>query len=523
MLVLEAFHIKHYIQDRLLLDVGQLQIHQDDRIGLVGRNGSGKTTLFEILTKTISPEEGTVTQYSTCELIPQLKRVDSIKSGGELTKVYIQKALDKRPNLLLADEPTTNLDTRNIEMLERILKDWQGAFIIVSHDRAFLDALCTTIWEIDDAAINIYQGSYSNFIEQKNRLEKEQEREYEKYIKKKKQLEAALELQEQKAQRATKKPKNVSPSDARILGVKTHYANKQKKLRKSSKAMKKRIEQLNKVDKPKDHPPITMNLVNEETLKGRIILQIDDVVAEVNDRVLWKIKHFDMKNGDKLALIGDIGSGKTTLIKKIIKRVDGITISPAVKIGYFSQNLDILNENQTILENVSSTSNQSETLIRIILARLQFFRDDVYKQIKILSGGERVKVALAKLFVSHVNFLILDEPTNFLDIESIQALEEFFYSYKGSILLVSHDRRFIEKTAHRIMDIQNKKINVFEGTYQQFKLEQSPKNQEQSRKRDKKLLLETKISEVLSLLSIAPSEELEKEFQSLLKEKKELD
>src|SRR5690625_254836 len=270
MLVLEAFHIKHYIQDRLLLDVGQLQIHQDDRIGLVGRNGSGKTTLFEILTKTISPEEGTVTQYSTCELIPQLKRVDSIKSGGELTKVYIQKALDKRPNLLLADEPTTNLDTRNIEMLERILKDWQGAFIIVSHDRAFLDALCTTIWEIDDAAINIYQGSYSNFIEQKNRLEKEQEREYEKYIKKKKQLEAALELQEQKAQRATKKPKNVSPSDARILGVKTHYANKQKKLRKSSKAMKKRIEQLNKVDKPKDHPPITMNLVNEETLKGRI-------------------------------------------------------------------------------------------------------------------------------------------------------------------------------------------------------------------------------------------------------------
>src|SRR5699024_6461285 len=126
MLLLEAFHIKHYVQDRLLLDIYHLQVHQNDRIGLVGRNGNGKTTLLEILSKTISPEKGTVTQYSTCELIPQLKQVNSTKSGGELTKKYIQKALDKKPNLLLADEHTTNLDTSNIEALEGILNNWNG-------------------------------------------------------------------------------------------------------------------------------------------------------------------------------------------------------------------------------------------------------------------------------------------------------------------------------------------------------------------------------------------------------------
>src|SRR5690625_2046341 len=357
MLLLEAFHIKHYVQDRLLLDIAHLQVHQNDRIGLVGRNGNGKTTLLEILSKTNSPEKGTVTQHSTCELIPQLKQVTSTKSGGELTKKYIQKALDKKPNLLLADEPTTNLDTSSIEALEGILNDWNGAFIIVSHDRAFLDSLCTSIWEIDDGIINIYQGNYSNFIKQKERLRKEQEREYEKYVSKKQQLKAAAELTEQRAQRATKKPKNVSASEARIKGVKTHYDNKQKKLRSSSKALEKRIEQLPSVEKPKVIPPIQMNVINEDTLQGRFVLTMDDVIAKVGGRILWRINRLDVKNGDKIALIGDIGSGKTTLVKKILQQANqanGITISPAVKIGYFSQNLDVLNENQTILENVSS-------------------------------------------------------------------------------------------------------------------------------------------------------------------------
>lgn len=167
MFLLEANHIKYYVQDRLLLDVDQLQIHQNARIGLVGRNGSGKTTLFQMLAGKISPEEGNVIQRTRCELLPQLKRTDTTKSGGEVTQEYVQKALMKDAELLLADEPTTNLDTEHIEWLEKKLKSWQGAFIIISHDRAFLDALCTTIWELNEGKIKEYTGNYSDYVKQK--------------------------------------------------------------------------------------------------------------------------------------------------------------------------------------------------------------------------------------------------------------------------------------------------------------------------------------------------------------------
>lgn len=198
----------------------------------------------------------------------------------------------------------------------------------------------------------------------------------------------------------------------------------------------------------------------------------------------------------------------------------GIKLSPAVKIGYFSQNLNILDTEKSIIENVQSSSKQDETLIRTVLARMHFFRDDVYKWVGVLSGGERVKVALTKLFLSDINTLVLDEPTNFLDMEAVEALESLLKEYEGSVIFVSHDRRFIENIATRILTIRNQKIELFEGNYQQYKLNQVGKTRDT--KEDKLLLLETKISEVLSRLSIEPSEELEIEFQKLLKEKREL-
>lgn len=236
MLLLEAHHVKHYVQDRLLIDADQLQIHQNDRIGLVGRNGSGKTTLLQILANKISPEEGIVIQQTACELLPQFKRTDTTKSGGEVTQEYIQKALVKAPTLLLADEPTTNLDTDHIEWLEKKLREWQGAFIIVSHDREFLDALCTTIWEINEGKIKEYAGNYSDYVKQKEAEKHQEQLAYEKYVKKKKQLEEALKLKEKKAERATKTPKRVSESEVR--GTKPYFAKKQKNCKKQRKPFK---------------------------------------------------------------------------------------------------------------------------------------------------------------------------------------------------------------------------------------------------------------------------------------------
>ncbi|GGJ68529.1 Vga family ABC-F type ribosomal protection protein [Virgibacillus salexigens] len=518
---LEAKNLSMYMKDRKLIDVTNLRLHEGNRIGLVGRNGSGKTTLMKILAGEIVPETGHIVTDGTRHLLPQLKRTNTTKSGGEITQEYIDKALAKKADIFFLDEPTTNLDTTRIEKLEKQLKKWKGILVIVSHDRAFLDNICTKIWELQDGKVSEYKGNYSDYYKQKQQEIRQQEQAYESYIKKKSQLEEALELKEQKAQRATKKPKHTSNSEAKITGAKPYYANKQKKLRKSAKAIETRLEKLDKVEKVKEIPPIKMKLPNEEGTKGRIILRVEEVAGKVGDRLLWNNVSFQIRGGDKLAIIGPNGSGKTTLIKKIINQEDQIQSSPAMKIGYFSQNLDVLDINKTILENVSDTSSQDEALIRTVLARLHFYREDVYKEIKVLSGGERVKVAFAKLFVSNVNTIILDEPTNFLDIDAVEALEQLLTDYEGTVLFVSHDRRFIQEIANRIIVFENHQINLFEGTYAAYK--NDTKKQKEDPFEQELIVLETKITETLSKLSMEPTEALDQEFESLLARKKELE
>ncbi|MFD2132500.1 Vga family ABC-F type ribosomal protection protein [Pseudogracilibacillus auburnensis] len=517
MILLEANDVQMMIKNRTLFEIEQLTIQSNDRIGLIGRNGTGKTTLLEVLAKKRIAMKGVINSAAKCELLPQLKKAKATKSGGEVTQEYINYYLSLKPDILLADEPTTNLDTENIEKLEKQLKRWEGAYVIVSHDRAFLDKLCTTIWELDHGKVTIFNGNYSSYLAQKELERKQHENAYEQYKTKKKQLEKALVLKEQKAQRATKKPKNVSQSEAKITGAKPYFAKKQKKLQQTAKAIESRLERLEKVEKIKDLPPIKMDLPNKDLLRGRIILRLHEVVAHINDQLLWKTDHMDIYAGDKIALIGNNGAGKTTFLKKILNEEEGITISPAVKLGYFSQNLDVLHTDKSILENVRSSSNHNETLIRTVLARLRFFHDDVYKKVAVLSGGERVKVAIAKLFVSDVNTLFLDEPTNFLDIEAVEALETLLSEYEGTVILVSHDRRFIEGIANRIFTMENGKISIFDGSYDAYKSE-APDLQE-----DDLLVLKTKLTEVLSRLSIDPTEALEKEFQKLLKQKNELE
>ncbi|RUQ28851.1 Vga family ABC-F type ribosomal protection protein [Peribacillus cavernae] len=521
MMLLEANNLKLYVKDRLLINVTKLQIQKHDRIGLVGRNGSGKTTLLKVLAGKKFPEDGTVTTLAKCELLPQLKRTDTTKSGGEVTQEYINEAIAKNPEIFFADEPTTNLDTDHIEWLEKKLMKWQGAFIIVSHDRALLDSLCAKIWEISEGHVKEYKGNYSDYAAQKELEHHQHEMVYENYEKKKKQLEEALILKTKKAERAAKAPKKTSNSEAKITGAKPYFAKKQKKLQQSAKAIETRLGKLEKVEKPKEDTPIKMNFPNEETFKGRFVLRVKEVPGMIGKRVLWRKASFSVRGGDKLAIIGPNGSGKTTLVKKIIQPDEGIAISLSMKIGYFSQSLNILNTEKSILDNVRSTSIQNETFIRTILARLHFFREDVYKSIEVLSGGERVKVALAKLMVSDINTLILDEPTTFLDTEAVEALESLLKQYEGTVIFVSHDRRLIENIATRILAINHKEIELFEGTYDEYKHHEP--QEKRNFKEDKRLILETKISEILSRLSIESSDELEMEFQKLLAEKRKLD
>jgi len=234
MILLEALQIKHHVQDRLLFDIERLVINKNDRIGLVGPNGSGKTTLLNILASNISTETGTVISHAQSELLPQLKLVDTIKSGGEITQAYINDAMAQAPELLLADELTTHLDREHIEWLEKKLNQWKGAFVVVSHDRAFLDALCTTIWEIRDGKVKEYKGNYTDYAEQKELERRQQELAYELYEKKKEQLEETLKLKKRKAERATKAPKKEKSIRSENHQGETIFREKTKEVAKSS-------------------------------------------------------------------------------------------------------------------------------------------------------------------------------------------------------------------------------------------------------------------------------------------------
>ncbi|GAA0307274.1 pleuromutilin/lincosamide/streptogramin A transport system ATP-binding/permease protein [Gracilibacillus halotolerans] len=511
-MLLQARDLIITVGARHLVENVSFEIHHGDRIGLIGKNGTGKSTLINVLIGNIPIEKGEITRSGIIEYVPQLKEQDAEKSGGEVTQQYIQRAFAKQAGLLIADEPTTHLDTNHIEWVEDTLKSWNGAYLIVSHDRAFLDATCNQIWEISDGKLHFYRGNYSSYKHQKESKEKQHQENYEKYLAKKKQLERALELRDQKAARATKKPKKTSNSEAKIIGAKPYFAKKQKKLHQTASALETRLDKLEKVAKPMEQKPLKMELPYEEKMANRTIIRLNNVMGKIGDKLLWENASFEVKTGEKIAITGPNGSGKTTLIRSILSRQDGITISDSCRIGYFKQDLSQLDSNLSILENVLATSNQTETLVRTVLARLYFRGEDVHKKISVLSGGEQVKVALAKIFVSNVNTLIFDEPTNFLDIDAVEALEQLLQEYEGTILFVSHDRRFVEQVASRVIEMKDKMLHDSD-TMIEHKSEQSTTEEEL-------LVIETKISDVLGRLSLEPTVELEEEFQQLLKKKK---
>lgn len=521
MQVVKGISMKHYIQDRSLLAIEQFTVYEGQRIGLIGENGCGKTTLLRLIAQDLTPDEGHISVFTSLAYLPQFKVLNAEKSGGEITQMAIQQVLNAYPGLLLLDEPTTHLDQEHIQWLTEQLQASHATQVIVSHDRAFLNAVCTDIWEIKQGQLSVYKGNYEAYKRQKAVEKATVEMSYDNYKREKQQLEEAIRKKEEKAQRATKKPKQLSGSEARAKGVKPYYANKQKKLRKTASALESRLQQLALVQKPVQEQEIRMHITNYEAIKRRVVVSVRDLSGTADGHTLWKPVSFFIKSGEKIAILGKNGAGKTTLLKKLIEEVPGVTISPAMKIGFFSQQLSILQEEQSIIENVRMTTTQDETTIRIVLARMHFVRDDVYKKVSVLSGGEKVKVALAKLFLSEANMLVLDEPTNYLDIMALEALEELLIAYKGTVIFATHDRMFVRNLATRIFTLQDQRLSVFEGTLEAYEAHQSRGNQHEAEA--KRLLLETQMTDVLSRLSIAPSQSLEEEYQQLVREKRQLD
>ncbi len=521
-----------------------MRVYSEDRIGIVGVNGSGKTTLVNILSQKLEPDEGWVRFYGKCSLISQLKLPENKRlspemaskfgvavtwdenmSGGEQTRFKLAACFGNDSMLIFADEPTSNVDMEGIELMESWFAEYRGGVILISHDRSFLDKLCNKILEIENGKVKIYNGNYNEYSTQKAQERERAQFEYLQYVNEKKRLEGIAVDLKQKSKSIKKAPKRMGNSEARL-----HKMGNQKakaSLNRARKSIESRIEHLDVKEKPAVKEEIKFDIAETKKVYSKIIIEGNKINKAFTDKVIFKDAEFKIENGSKVALIGSNGCGKTTLLKMIMQQDDVIRIAPAAMIGYFSQDMSILNEKLTILENVLENSIYHESFARTLLARLLFKREDVYKQVNVLSGGERVKVSFAKILLEDINLLILDEPTNYLDIKSIEVIEEALRNYDKTLLFVSHDRSFISSVAEHIMTIENSKIKIFNGNYVEY-LAKKNKAMDQGREGAEKqiLILQHRLSEIISRLSMPAKHDdlklLDQEYHQVLGELKKI-
>ena len=524
--------VKYYSANKIFENIS-FEVHSRDRLGLIGQNGCGKTSLLKILMGMEEYQGGNLSfrkdikigyldQIFKCDnnttvldilqspfeeirlLINKMKEVekelknlsgDSLEnqmnkyglmmeefdrnggylvetninkictglnipdsfrdlpferlSGGEKTRVLLGKLLLEEPDLLLLDEPTNHLDIKSIEWLEEFLKEYKGSVVMVSHDRSFLEKVATRVIEMDSTGANIYEGNYSFYLIEK---EKRFDLAYRAYLSNQRKIES-MERQIERY---------------RIWGA----MRDSEKMYRRAKELEKRLDKVDLIDKPKDgNAKIKLN-TSAIQRSGKIVLDIEDLSKSFGDKKLFSNLTFTLFYKDRLCIMGDNGSGKTSLLKLILgedKSFEGkIKHGSNITIGYLPQNVVFEDEELTILEYFASKHRLSNSDSRKELAKMLFIRDDVFKKIKSLSGGEKSRLRLASLIYDKVNLLILDEPTNHLDIDSREVLEDTLADYNGTILFVSHDRYFVEKLANKMLIFENFKVDIYPMPYNEY-------------------------------------------------------
>ena len=373
------------------------------------------------------------------------KPVDTL-SGGQKTRVSLGKLLLTKPDILLLDEPTNHLDLNSIAWLETYLLNYPGAVLIVSHDRYFLNKVVTKVLEIESGKLMTYNGNYSDYAAKKQQLRDAQIKEY---------LNQQQEIKHQEA-----------------VIEKLRSFNREKSIKRAE-SREKMLEKIRPVEKPLEANNEIHLTLEPSCVSGNDVLSVEHLSKSFPNQVLFQDISFDIKRGEHVAIIGDNGTGKTTLLKilnQVISADSGtFTLGTNVAIGYYDQEHHVLHMEKTIFDEISDDyPDLTNTKIRNMLAAFLFTGDDVFKRIGDLSGGERGRVSLAKLMLSKANFLILDEPTNHLDIPSKEILEKALNNYTGTILYVSHDRYFINQTATRILDLVNQTFVNYIGNYDYY-------------------------------------------------------
>lgn len=467
--------------DRTILDIERLAVHQFDRIGIVGKNGAGKSTLLKLLAGMIKPTKGNVHRHTEFAYFDQLKSPDKTEadfellgklavpkteieyfSGGEQTRLKLAQIFSNYHEGLLLDEPTTHLDAEGTQFFVDQLMYYYGALILVSHDRYVLDELVTKIWEVENGTVTEFTGNYSDYVGQKELMKQQQLEQHEKYVKEKSRLIQAAEEKMKKAEKITEAGGRTSKKETkakanRMFETKSKGTS-QKAVQRAAKAMEKRVEQLEAVEAPKEEQMIRFHQSKALELHNKFPIMADRLHLQVGDKILLDEASFQFPLGQKIAITGKNGSGKSTLLQQILQRGEGLTISPKVVFGAYQQLDYKFTKNKTVLEYIKSESDFPESKIRSVLHAMNFNGTDLIKYIRDLSGGEAIRLVLCQLFLGRYNVLVLDEPTNFLDIFCIEALEKFIKGYEGTVLLVSHDRTFIDKVADSVYLIEDRKL-----------------------------------------------------------------
>jgi len=377
------------------------------------------------------------------------KKVNTL-SGGQKTRISLGKLLLSKPDIILLDEPTNHLDLISIAWLETFLLNYNGAVIVVAHDRYFLDKVVSKVIEVDNTKAQSYEGTYSDYAYKKSMLQNAMLKQY---------LNQQKEIKHQED-----------------VITKLRSFNREKSIRRAE-SREKMLDKIERVDRPTDHTQIHFSL-EPRIMSGNDVIKITDLSMSYGKLNLFSDLNFDIKRGEKVAIIGNNGTGKTTILKIINGQVEAdngeIKLGSKVRIGYYDQEHQVLDPEKTLFEELQDAyPHLDNTTVRNILAAFLFTEDDVFKRIKDISGGERGRVSLAKLMLSEANLLILDEPTNHLDITSKEILENVINHYSGTVLYVSHDRYFINKTATRILDLTEQNLLNYIGNYDYY-LEKKP-------------------------------------------------